>query len=163
MSDVHTVSLYTSVWSVCGKSWVFECCPMVSLYCQCCCGVPTKHRFEDVIYKKWSELETSSKTEGGSKLLTSCHYQVTQLILMPDGPVTISSNYEKKSSLYIYMNTDHLKVDEDLLKKNIGRQRVVACYSIFSIQLVLHNLMKMCDCNHCGLYYNLRLNNNKSF
>ena len=44
--------------------------------------------FEGVIWKKWSEFEDSSKTEGGSKLLTSCHYQVAQLVLMPGGPVT---------------------------------------------------------------------------
>lgn len=35
------------------------------------------------------------------------------------------------------MNTDHLKVDKDLFKKkNIGWQRVVARYSIFSIQFI---------------------------
>lgn len=35
------------------------------------------------------------------------------------------------------MNTDHLKVDKDLFKKkNIGWQRVVARYSIFSIHFM---------------------------
>ena len=57
----------------------------------------------------------------------------------------------------VLQKSEHMGIDFDRLLLNNSPRLLGDALAPASFELVLHDLMKMCDCDYCGLYCDLRL------